>query len=404
MSAANKIANEAEDSVIRIKAGRVEQLMDMVGQLSLATDAVLHHPKLKGLDTDEINNAGDKLHAIIRELQDLTSSLRLVTIESVFRRMQRLARDLSKQTGKKFNFEIQGENTEIDKVVVDTLSDPLVHLIRNSVDHGLETNEARAECGKTEPAKISLSAKQEGGDIYISIEDNGAGLNREKILARAIDKGLVRENENLSDDQVWNLIFHPGFSTKEDISQLSGRGVGMDVVKTTIDYLRGKIEIKTKLGQGTRIQLIIPLSVAFMHTMVIENDKKLFAIAVDSILEVFQPPAEDYIQSSAGQIEQVRVRDKLIPIQPLASLHRNTKPFENHSSLVFVILKTFEGAIAIPVEKVLGQYQVTVKALTGYLKDIHAVSGCALLSSGDVAWVLDPTKMNAGLQVRDMAS
>lgn len=395
MSINNQTLSDTEDSVIRIKAGRVGQLMDMVGELSLAADEVLHHPQLQELELDELQNSAHKLHQLIRELQDLASGLRLVPIDSVFRRMQRLARDLAKQTGKKFTFEIKGEDTEIDKVVVDTLSDPLVHLIRNSVDHGLETNEDRVKKGKPEKGRVTLSARQEGGDIYITIEDDGNGLNKEKILNRAIEKGLVSKHENLPEEKIFSLIFEPGFSTKEAVSQLSGRGVGMDVVKTTINYLRGRIDIKSKEGVGTQLQLVIPLSVAFLNTMVVGAQNKLFAIAIENVAEVLRSSEITVTRSSAVNHESVKVRDQLVPIRSIASLHGlHETDAEKSAHNIMVVVSSFDGTVALPVDNIVGQFQVTIKPLTGFLKEIRAVSGCALLPSGDVAWVLDTSQIS----------
>ncbi len=392
MSIGTQSISENDDSVIRIKAGRVAKLMDMVSELSLAADEVLHHPQLKELELDELQNSAYKLHQLIRELQDQTSGLRLVPIDTVFRRMQRLARDLSKQTGKKFTFNIKGEDTEIDKVVVDTLSDPLVHLIRNAIDHGLETNEARLMAGKLEKGHVTLSARQEGGDIIITIEDDGAGLNREKILERAILKGLVKEDDHLDDDQVWNLIFEPGFSTKETVSQLSGRGVGMDVVKTTINYLRGRIEVQTNPGCGTCLQLIIPLSVAFLNAMVVSKNDKLFAIAIESITEVFRANEKVLTRSSAGNYECVQVRQKLIPVCSLEDLYQEESR-DNSDQKIVIIVNAIGGDVGIPVDNIIGQFQVTIKPLMGYLKEIKATSGCALLPNGDVSLVLDASRL-----------
>jgi two-component system chemotaxis sensor kinase CheA len=394
MSINNQTLSDSEDSVIRIKAGRVAQLMDMVGELSLAADEVLHHPQLQELELDELQNSAHKLHQLIRELQDLASGLRLVPIDSVFRRMQRLARDLAKQTGKKFTFEIKGEETEIDKVVVDTLSDPLVHLIRNSVDHGLETNEERLKKGKPEKGRVTLAARQEGGDIYITIEDDGNGLDKDKILKRAIEKGLVSKHETLSEDKIFSLIFEPGFSTKDAVSQLSGRGVGMDVVKTTINYLRGRIDIMSTPGKGTCLQLVIPLSVAFLNTMVVSAQNKLFAIAIENVAEVLQSCEISVSRSSAADHECVRVRDQLVPIRSIASIHGLAQSeSEKSQHKILVVVSSFDGAVALPVDNIVGQFQVTIKPLTGFLKKIRAVSGCALLPSADVAWVLDTSQV-----------
>lgn len=385
---------EQDDSVIRIKAGRVAKLMDMVGELGLAAEEVIHHPEISECELDEFQNSAHKLNQLIRELQDIASGLRLVPIDGVFRRMQRLVRDLAKQTGKNIKFTISGEETEIDKVVVDLLSDPLVHMIRNSVDHGIESNADRVAAGKPEQGTVKLSAKQEGGEIQILIEDDGNGLHTDKILARAIEKDVVKSNVKLTDQEIFALIFEPGFSTKDQVSQLSGRGVGMDVVKTTITSLRGRIEIDSTPGKGSVFTLIIPLSLAFLDAMVVMISEKLYAISIDAIIEVFQLDKEQICSSSFDDRDSIKIRDDFIPVRTLDSVYGQTKQYDL-SECVVLVVSTPKGPVAIPVDQIFGQHQLTVKPLTGHLKNIRAVSGCALLPNGDVAMVLDCQQIKA---------
>lgn len=395
MSAGNQQL-DSENTMLRINAARVGQLMDLVGELSLASDEVIHHPDLHELDS--IHTCTNKLNQLIRELQDIVSSLRLIPIEGVFRKMQRLARDLSKQTGKSFKFHLIGEDTEIDKVVVDTLSDPLVHIIRNSVDHGLESPEDRAKTDKPAEGKVVLSARQEGGEIIITIEDDGAGLNRDKILSRAIERGLVRKGEDIPDHKVWELIFEPGFSTKDAVSQLSGRGVGMDVVKTTIQYLRGRIEISSKKGHGSKFKLIIPLSVAFLNTMVVSACNKSYAISIDNIAEVLQATHAEVVRNSATGDLSLKLREQLIPIRYLIE---DPAKIKNMVPEVYVVIQSMEICFALPVEAIVGQYQVSIKPLVGCLENIRGISGCAILPNGDISWVIDPATL---VLVDNMAS
>lgn len=377
-----------DDSIIKIKAARVAQLMDMVGELSLATDEVLHHPELRDLELNDFQSSAYKLHQMIRELQDIASGMRLVPITAVFKKMQRLGRDLAKKTKKSFDFIVQGEETEIDKLVVAALSDPLVHMIRNSVDHGLETDEERAQTGKTEKAKVWLTAKQVSGEIIISIKDNGRGLDREKILSRAIERGIISDKQSLTDAEVWDLIFEPGFSTAEMVSDLSGRGVGMDVVRTTITDLRGRTEIESVKGEGSVFNLIIPLSLAFLETMVVEVEGDLFAIPIDSIEEVFQIAPEAINYNSSDHYFSVKLRNELIPAVSLKEIYEDEE-LTRETLKTLVVVSTFRGKIGIPVNKILGQYQVTLKTMSGLLASIRAVTSCAILPSGDVCWLLD---------------
>ncbi len=379
---------EKDDSLIRIKAGRVAMLLDMIGEISLAADAVTHHPDIIDLNLDEYQSAAHKLSKLIRELQDVASGLRLVPIDGIFKRMQRLARDLAKSTHKDFEFTLLGEDTEIDKVVVETLTDPLVHLIRNAIDHGLETQEERLAANKPPLGQVILKAHQDSGEIIITLKDDGKGLNKTAILQRAISKGLIREDQSLPDADIWNLIFLPGFSTKEAVSALSGRGVGMDVVKTTIEYLRGRIEIETKAQQGTEIRLIIPLSLAFLDTMVVDINQKKYAVPVEHIIEVLRMNQQDLVHSSADDSRAVKVRGKLIQLYALEELY-NEKVFEYKPEQTVIILKSNTNVLALPIDHILGQYQVSIKPLNGFLKDIRAASGCALLPSGDICIVMD---------------
>lgn len=381
-------AQENDDSLIRIKAGRVAMLLDMIGEISLAADAVTHHPDIINLNLDEYQSAAHKLGKLIRELQDVASGLRLVPIDGIFKRMQRLARDLAKSTEKNFEFTLLGEDTEIDKVVVETLTDPLVHLIRNAIDHGLETKAERLADNKSPTGKVILKAHQDSGEIIISLKDDGKGLDRQAILERAVNKGLIRLDHSLTDNQIWSLIFLPGFSTKEAVSALSGRGVGMDVVKTTIEYLRGRIEIDTKAKQGTEIRLIIPLSLAFLDTMVVDINQKKYAVPVEHIIEVLRMNQKDLVSSSANNSKAVKVRGNLIPLYALEELYKE-KSFTYKSEQTVIILKSNASILALPIDHILGQYQVSIKPLNGFLKNIRAASGCALLPNGDISIVMD---------------
>lgn len=385
-----------DHSVIRVKAHQVAKIMDMVGELGLAAAGVIHHPELKDLEREGFDNSAYRLTQLIRELQDETSGLRLVPISSVFQRMQRLVRDLSKKTGKPINFIIKGEDTEVDKVVVDTLAEPLVHIIRNAIDHGLELPAQRTASNKDEKGNLTLSASQEGGEIRIVITDDGKGLNRDLILSRALERGLITSNNDLSDNDVWNLIFEPGFSTKEVASELSGRGVGMDVVKTAINNLRGRIYIDSQPGKGTSFSLFIPLSLAFLECMVVRADNRLYSIAIESVSEVFQVDPRQICHSSINDCDMLQVREQLIPTQWLHEFYEEQRqPNSLEALMIVVVVHCRDELVAIPVDEVVGQQQVTVKPLQGHLQEIRAASGCALMPNGDVSIVLDCHQLSA---------
>lgn len=383
----------SDDSVIRIRAERVSRIMDMVGELSLIANHVTHHPELAEMELEGFENSAYRLTQVIKELQDETSGLRLVPISGVFRRMQRLVRDLAKNTDKPIQFQMVGEDTEIDKVVVDTLSEPLIHIIRNSVDHGIEEKQDRIAKDKPEKGFLELKATQEGSDIVISIRDDGNGLNRDRILDKAIGNGLIQTSEGLTDQEIWNLIFEPGFSTKEQVSNLSGRGVGMDVVKTAITSLRGQIDIENRPGKGVTIRLIIPLNLAFLDTLVVSVQNHLFAINVESVQEVLHLDKDELTHCFLDNSDTLKIRGELVPVFSLSEYYESGERSLNDNPIMLVV-NSRSRKLAIPVDEVHGQFQVTVKPMKGSLKQIRAASGCAILPNGDVALVLDCLQLN----------
>ena len=380
---------QAQDLYLRVKADRVTQLLDLVGELGLASTTVTQHPGLVGLELEGLEAATHRLENLIRELQDVTASLRLVPVGTVFKRMQRLVRDLSRQTGKPLDLVIQGGAVEVDKTLVDQLYDPLMHLVRNAIGHGIEPGEERVAAGKSELGTITLMAVQQGREIHVTVADDGRGLDREAILARAREIGLVGAEDEPDDRTVWGYVFHSGLSTARELSSLSGRGVGMDVVQTTARSLRGRILVESAPGVGTRVTLCIPLTLAFLDSMVVRLRDRLYALPIDVVSEVLQPESQQVIRTSADDSETVRVRDDLIPVCRLQRFYDEPGEEQPLSDLILVIVQTTSGYLGVPVEEVIGQQQVTMKPLQGTTQDIRAGAGYALLSTGEVAMVLD---------------
>ncbi len=377
------------DAFIRIKTDKVTQLLDLVGELGLAVLSVTHHPSISGSELEGFENAAHHLELLTHEVQDLASSMRLVPASQLFRRIQRLARELSHQVGKQLEIIVEGEDVEIDKTVVDQLNDPLLHLIRNASDHGIEPADARQAAGKPEQGRILVRAAQKGQEISITVADDGRGLDREKILQRAIEQGLATEGEDLPDSALFNFIFRPGFSTAKEVTNLSGRGVGMDVVQTAVRALRGRIEITSEPGRGTAITMILPVTLTFLESLVVNSNNRLYALPIETVAEVFQPAADEIIRNSAEGKEMVLRQGKVIPVMGLhedPAVNGNPKPLTEQ---VVVIVEASRGNIGFPVDEILGQEQVMIKELPGYLKNIRGGSGCALLGSGEVAIVLD---------------
>lgn len=388
----SNVANAA--GFLRVEAEKVTALMDLVGELGLGVAEVTNHPSLAGLELEAFETATHRLNMLVRELQDVASSLRLVPVGDLFKRMRRTVRDLAKQTNKKIELVLEGEEAQIDKVVVDRLYEPLVHIMRNSADHGLESPEERISQGKPETGVITLSAVQMGGEILISIADDGRGLNRDRILAKAIEKGLVSPDDIPEDSVLWRLIFHPGFSTAEVVSNLSGRGVGMDVLNMTIKELRGRISVESTAGQGAKVILAIPLSLAFLDSMVMRVDNRLYAVPVEAVHEVLKPNARQLKEVSAnGGGNMIQVRNELITICHLSDFYAESDASVGMTHLdddcLLVVFNTQLGFIALSVDEILDQQQVTVKPLVGRLEGIRAGLGCAILHTGEVAIVLD---------------
>jgi len=385
-------------ALLRVSADKVGRLMDLVGELSLSVSETIRSSDLEGLELTEFEKSAHRLMMVVREVQDAAAELRLVPIGDVFRRMRRMVRELERTTEKEIDLVLEGEDTQIDKVVADRLYEPLVHVVRNSADHGLETPADREALGKPRKGRITLTALPVGGDIQIAIADDGRGLDRERILARARERGLFGPREEPDDAALWKVIFQAGFSTAETVTNLSGRGVGLDVLNTAMKELRGRISIDSKAGQGAKVVLAIPLTLAFLDSLVMRVGARLYATPIDVVAEIFQPGSEQITRISAeAGVEMVRVRDALIPICRLQQYyHEPASELTPLEKLIIVIFNTSAGRIGIPVDEMFDQQQVVMKPLLGQLEKIRASFGCALLATGDVAIVLDCERLAEG--------
>ncbi|MFN4151657.1 MAG: chemotaxis protein CheA, partial [Candidatus Sericytochromatia bacterium] len=356
----------------------------------------LSHPDFKKNRSIELNILSKSLESLVKELQEETSSLRLVPFSELFKRLQRLIRDLEKETGKKINFVTEGEDNEIDKMMIEKLYDPLIHIIRNSVDHGIENENERIKKGKTSHGNIKLKTTHRSNEIIITIEDDGVGLNKQKIISQALKLGLLEEGVIPDNNTIFNYIFHPGFSTADKLSNISGRGVGMDVVKHNISDLRGKINIESTEEKGTKIIIHLPLTLAFIEGMIVKSQDKLFAIPIVSISEVFKIGKDKIKHISASLKKIIEIRNTIIPVCYLDSFYNLTKDITvDEEDKIVVIINNAEGKVAIIVDKLIGNQQITLKPLTGFLKDIKAGAGCGILNSGEVVIVLDCERVYA---------
>ncbi|MCO4782567.1 MAG: chemotaxis protein CheA [Candidatus Cloacimonetes bacterium] len=383
---------EVKRQDIRVDLAKLDQLIDLVGELVIAEAMVINNPDLKGLDLENFEKAARHLSKISRDLQDTTLSIRMVPVAATFKKMIRLVHDLERKSHKKIQLLLSGEETEIDKTLIEQVSDPLVHIIRNSADHGIQTPEERRSHGKSETGTISLSAKHEEGEVWIIVEDDGQGLNRNKILQKAIEKDVISADDQLSDHEVWQLVFEPGFSTADQVSDISGRGVGMDVVRRNIEKLKGKIEIQNSPGVGCKMILKIPLTLAIIEGMLVEVGSRYYTVPLLSIRESLKPTKDNIHINPDGQ-EILSLRDSLIPIVRLHKLHKLEAKYDKLEDGILVIVESRKDIYALFVDALHGQHQTVIKPLSDYVGDIRGVSGCTILGNGDISLILDASTL-----------
>ena len=377
---------------IRVDLVKLDSLINLIGEMVIAENMLINNPDLRGLELENFNKASQHMDKIIRELQEMAMLIRMVPVAGLFRRMTRLVHDLSRKSGKKVDLQLVGESTEVDKTVIELITDPLVHLLRNSMDHGLEPPAERTQAGKGETGILRLSASHEEGEVLITITDDGRGLNREKIIKKAMEKGIIDDDgAQLSDPEVFNMIFLPGFSTADQITDVSGRGVGMDVVRKNLEKIKGKIEIKSKSGHGTTIILRIPLTLAIIDGMMIRVGKALYIVPLLSIRESFCPTVDMVTVSPDGQ-ELVKVRDNLLPVVRLHELHKITPDYTDLEKGILIVLEGQDLNFCLFVDEIMGQQQTVIKGLSEYISglgNVGGVSGCTILGNGEVCLILD---------------
>jgi two-component system, chemotaxis family, sensor kinase CheA len=375
---------------IRVSTERLDKLFNLVGELITAETMVIHNPDLEGLELNHFQQSLNALSKITKEMQEVTMAIRMIPLDGLFNKMRRLIRDLSKKFDKKIVFLVSGEDTEMDRNVIDQISDPLVHIIRNAVDHGVETSAKRVQNGKSAEGTIKLNAKYEGNEIWISIIDDGGGLNRDRISEIAIERNLLsKEQASIkADSEIWPLIFEPGFSTNEVVSEISGRGVGMDVVKKNIEKLRGKVEILSEENTGTTFILQIPLTLAILDGILFRSDNMLCSMPTTDIIEFHKPENNQITETNVNQ-QVLNLRDDIIPLVKLSEFFELSSESKDYTDGILIIATAYEKKIAILVDEIIGNRQFVIKALPEYLNDVKAVSGCSILGGGDVCLVID---------------
>ena len=379
-------------NIISVNIAKLDQLMDLVGEMVISEALVTQNPDLEGLELDNFQKAARQHHKIISEVQDLVMSIRMVPLSATFHKMHRLVRDMNKHLNKETELVLIGEETEVDKNIIEHISDPLMHLIRNSIDHGIEMANEREAIGKDRVGKVTIEAKNSGSDVLIQIRDNGKGLNKEKILSKARENDLINKPESeMTDREIYNLIFLPGFSTKDKVSEYSGRGVGMDVVTKNIETIGGSVVVDSTEGKGTNITLKIPLTLAIIDGMNIKVGKSRYTVPITTIKESFQPSATDIITDPDGN-EMIMVRGNCYNIQRLHKLYQVNTDIVDFSAGILIMVEQDDKTCCLFADELLGQQQVVVKMLPEFIKNIrkiHGVSGCTLLGDGSISLILD---------------
>jgi len=387
----NKPAKASESSSIRVNISKVDELINMVGELVITQSMLSQFGEDENFNETYMERLKDgltQLETHTRELQESVMRIRMMPISFAFQRFPRLVHDLSAHFDKKIELVMTGETTELDKTVLEKIGDPLVHLVRNSLDHGIEAPDVRVQKGKSETGTIHLSAYHQGGNIVIEIKDDGAGLNKAKILEKAKQNGLIGHDDRLSDDQVYDLIFRPGFSTADVVSDVSGRGVGMDVVRRNIRELGGMVEVKSMPGEGSVFTIRLPLTLAILDGQLIGIGEETYILPVISIIESLQVKPE-CINAVAGNAEVYRLRDEYIPIVRLYQIFGIEPTSEILNEGLLVVVEAEGKKIAIFVDDLLSQQQVVIKSLKTNFKKIEGLSGATILGDGTVALIID---------------
>ncbi len=382
-------AKEEKRSFVKIDTQKLDELFDSVGEMVIAQNFLAENEEILTLSSPTLNRTLDNLNKITRLIQKRVMALRMVPVHDTFEKMKRVVRDASKKVGKEIEFTIEGEETEVDKTMVDHLSDPLIHIVRNAIDHGIEpTGHERLDAGKSPKGHVSLRAFHKGGNIGIEVRDDGRGIDRDRVLAKAVERGLADGETPMDDQDVYALIMQPGFSTAETISDISGRGVGLDVVRSSIEKLHGKIEIDSVRGEGSVFTIWLPLTLAIIDGMLVKSGGDTFIVPTLSVLESFTPdPA--IVHTLKGEGEFVDMRGEMIPVVRLNRILDLNFEFPPISESILICLESEEGKYALLIDDLVGRQQVVIKSLGKALSQLRGVSGGAIMGNGDIALILN---------------
>jgi two-component system chemotaxis sensor kinase CheA len=375
-------------AAVKVDTAKLDSLVDMVGEMVIADSILRHTPELAELKSTRVLRALTQLERMTSEVQKTAMSMRMVTIGQLFQKMARLVRDTSRKQAKQVELVTAGEDTELDRNIVEELGDPLMHMVRNAIDHGVETPAQRQAAGKDPTAKLTLSAAHRGGHICIEVSDDGRGLNKEKILAKARQKGLIQDADHLSDSEIFNLIFEPGFSTADQVTDISGRGVGMDVVRKRIQKLRGRVETQSTPGKGSTFLLKLPLTLAIIDGLVVGVGKERYVMPVFAVKEILRP-GQDMMFTVENRDEMALVRGRLFPVVRLYRRFAVVPRSEEAASSVLILVESAGKDFCVMVDEVIGKQEVVIKSLGPTMQRIAGVAGGAILGDGRVGLILD---------------
>jgi two-component system chemotaxis sensor kinase CheA len=385
----NNSSSSGKQSVISVNISKLDRLMDIVGELVIAEAMVTQSPDIAGIQLDNFQKSARHLNKITNELQDTVMSIRMVSLSTTFQKMNRIVRDMGKKLNKTVELEIIGEETEVDKNIIERISDPLIHLIRNSIDHGIEEASEREMNGKPPVGKLILEAKNAGGDVWIVVKDDGRGLDKEKILKKARENNLVHKPENeLTDKEIYSFIFMPGFSTNDKVTEYSGRGVGMDIVTKNISMVGGTINVESVPDKGTTFSIKFPLTLAIINGMTVKTGKSIFTVPTISIKKSFRVKDEAIIEDNLGN-EMIMVRGEAYPILRLHKFYNIDTDVTSLDDGIIVMVENDSKVICLFADQLLGEQQVVVKALPRYIKKVRGIGGCTLLGDGSISLILD---------------
>jgi two-component system chemotaxis sensor kinase CheA len=381
------------DAVVRVHTSKLDYMVDMVGELVIAQSLLRHDPILAKSGSSHLLRNLSQLNRITAEIQKTAMSMRMIPVGHLFRRMARLLRDVARRSDKLVELETVGDDTELDRTIIEELADPLMHMIRNSVDHGIEPPDGRAEAGKPRAGHIRLKAYHHGGHIVIEIADDGRGIDRQKVLKKAVQMGLVAEGVELTDAEVFQFIFHPGFSTASKVTDVSGRGVGMDVVRKHIEKLRGRITIESKPGAGTTFILKMPLTLAIIDGLVVGVGPERYVVPIFTVREVLRPKPE-MISTIQNRGEMALIRDSLLPIIRICRRFRVEPKSEDAKDGILVVSESAGKRFCLLVDRLMGKQEVVIKSMGEMLKNVAGIAGSAILGDGQVGLILDIDRLS----------